>query len=229
MKQGILFILSIFIFTISDAQHNLDGVYQTQQDEVHFLWIFMDGYASKIQFKKDTYISSEGGTFQLKGNHLAISQEYQHPTAESVGETKTYDLKWAENGFTDASGKLWKKSEDFPQDLDGLWQISGRQNAEEFVKINHSGSRKTIKLLKDGYFQWIAIEPAQKKFYGTGGGRYKFKNGAYTENILFFSRDNSRVGAKLSFEGEIKNGDWHHRGKSSKGYPLHEVWTKVKK
>lgn len=48
----------------------------------------------------------------------------------------------------------------------------------------------------------------------------------YIQKILLsFSRYNSRVGAELSFEFAVKNGDWHHSGKSSKGDPIYEIWS----
>ncbi len=87
-------------------------------------------------------------------------------------------------------------------------------------------NRKTIKILVDGYFQWIAINPAQKGFYGTGGGYYQYDNNRYMEKIQFFSRDNNRVGQVLNFEGAIVDGVWHHKGKSSKGDDIYEIWSK---
>ena len=51
------------------------------------------------------------------------------------------------------------------------------------------------------------------------------KNGTYTEQIEFFSRDNSRVGAKLNFQYEIIENEWHHSGMSSKGAPIYEIWS----
>lgn len=77
-------------------------------------------------------------------------------------------------------------------------------------------------------FQWAAINPETKEFFGTGGGTYTFVNGKYTENIEFFSRDNSRVGASLSFKGEVKDGQWHHSGNSSTGNPIYEIWSREK-
>jgi hypothetical protein len=64
------------------------------------------------------------------------------------------------------------------------------------------------------------------KFSGTGGGRYTAKDGAYFETILYFSRDNSRVGAVLDFSYELKENDWHHRGKNSRGEPMYEIWAR---
>ena len=120
-------------------------------------------------------------------------------------------------------GIKWKR-ETRPQTLDGAWHITGRMKDGELHPIQHDGTRKTLKLLKDGWFQWFAIDPGKLAFLGTGGGHYTFQDGQYTEEVVFFSRDNSRVGAKLQFAGEMKDGAWHHSGKSSKGDPMYEVW-----
>ena len=88
------------------------------------------------------------------------------------------------------------------------------------------GARKTIKILSATHFQWIAINTETGEFFGTGGGNYSFKDGKYTENIEFFSRDPNRVGASLSFNAELKEGDWHHSGLSSKGDKIYEVWSR---
>jgi len=74
----------------------------------------------------------------------------------------------------------------------------------------------------------MAINTETKEFFGTGGGTYTFKDGKYTENIEFFSRDSSRVGASLSFDGSVNNNVWTHTGFSSRGEPIHEEWTKEK-
>jgi hypothetical protein len=58
-----------------------------------------------------------------------------------------------------------------------------------------------------------------------GGGTYTAKDGKYIENITFFSRDDSRVGASLDFNYEVIDGEWHHSGLSSKGDPIYEIWT----
>jgi hypothetical protein len=58
---------------------------------------------------------------------------------------------------------------------------------------------RTIKILSDGHFQWIAFNLATKEFSGTGGGTYPANNGVSTENMEFFSQDDSRLGASLEF------------------------------
>jgi hypothetical protein len=72
----------------------------------------------------------------------------------------------------------------------------------------------------------MAINTETKEFFGTGGGTYTFINGKYTENIEFFSRDSTRVGASLTFDGSVSGYVWTHKGLSSRGDPIHEEWTR---
>ena len=82
-----------------------------------------------------------------------------------------------------------------------------------------------MKMLSGTRFQWIAYNTETKQFMGTGGGTYTTVDGKYTENIEFFSRDDSRVGASLEFDFSFVDGNWYHKGFSSKGDPMHEIWT----
>ena len=88
--------------------------------------------------------------------------------------------------------------------------------------------RKTMKILSGSRFQWIAYNTETRQFMGTGGGTYLTVKGKYIEQIEFFSRDDSRVGAKLDFEFKLDNGEWNHMGFSSKGDPIHEIWIRRK-
>ena len=103
--------------------------------------------------------------------------------------------------------------------------MSGRYNNGEFRTRNTDLPRKTMKILIDGFFQWIAFNTETFKFSGSGGGEYETLDGKYIEIIQYFSRDDSRVGAELDFNYEVKNKDWYHSGFSSKGNPINEVWT----
>lgn len=110
--------------------------------------------------------------------------------------------------------------------MDGAWLFAtrGPDNGQE--RRGEESSRKTLKFLKDGTFQWIAYDTDSFKFSGTGGGNYRAKNGIYTEQITYFSRDSSRVGATLEFKYDLKGNDWNHTGTNSKGEPMYEIWTK---
>jgi len=109
--------------------------------------------------------------------------------------------------------------------LQGKWVMSGRYNNGEFRTRDTNLPRKTMKVLIDGFFQWIAFNTETFRFSGSGGGEYEAVDGKYIEKIQYFSRDDSRVGAELDFNYEVKEGDWYHSGLSSKGNPINEVWT----
>lgn len=204
----------ILLCVVCVAQPTIrEGVYKRTQNDIHTLLLLKDGYISEINFKDNSYISTRGGTFKEQENKIYIQVEYNDANQDHIGQTTELSLV----GFA--------KQPVIRQDLDALWRITGRMQNNEMITITR-GDRKTIKILVDGYFQWIAINPKEKGFYGTGGGTYTFQNNQYTENILFFSRDNSRVGKSLSFKGELKNKQWHHSGASSKGDPIHEIWSR---
>lgn len=112
------------------------------------------------------------------------------------------------------------------QDLDGEWLFATRGPDTGQDRRGEESSRKTLKFLKDGTFQWIAYDTESFRFSGTGGGSYSSKDGIYTEQIEFFSKDNSRVGATLEFNYELNENDWHHTGNNSKGEPMFEIWTR---
>ncbi|WP_291962366.1 hypothetical protein [Maribacter sp.] len=112
------------------------------------------------------------------------------------------------------------------QDLDGAWLFATRGPDNGQKRRGEENSRKTMKLLMDNTFQWIAYDTESFKFSGTGGGTYSAQNGVYKEHIEFFSKDNSRTGAQLEFNYQLKGNDWHHTGKNSKGEPMYEIWSK---
>ncbi|WP_140936742.1 hypothetical protein [Sphingobacterium lumbrici] len=216
------------LFTIpasSQSSSSLNGVYQAKTSNLNTLWLFADGYSSQIVYQDKAYLSTKGGPFKYDGKTLSISLEYSDQDSSEVGTTQELPIQLDGTNLKDQKGTVYKKQPAKVQDLDGVWRISGRKQGNEISTIRR-GDRKTIKILVDGYFQWVAINPAVKGFYGTGGGHYTHKDQQYTEHLLFFSRDNSRVGNHLNFKGEIKDNEWHHSGNSSKGDPLYEIWSR---
>ncbi|MBE8712847.1 hypothetical protein [Sphingobacterium hungaricum] len=226
MKKILILFLSIAfsITTYAQTAPNLTGVYHAKNNGNHELLLVIDGYSSFISYKDKEYFNTWGGPILLANNQLQIQVEFNDKDKEKVGQQVAIPIEMDGKNIK-ANNLTWVKQANKKQDLDGLWRITGRdQNGT--VSTIQRGDRKTIKLLVDGYFQWIAINPAEKGFYGTGGGTYKFSNSTYAETIIFFSRDNSRVGAELAFKGELKDGQWHHSGKSSKGDPIYEIWSR---
>ena len=224
MRNIIMTILAFAVGIPALVAQNLTGAYIANDGEDSHLILMIDGYISHSIYSKDTYKGTRGGTYKLDNNNLVVVCEYDDKNAENIGKTHLYPIE-IETSILYIQGTPLQKQVSKVQALDGLWRITGRKTNDGMQTIQR-GDRKTIKILVDGFFQWIAINPAEKGFYGTGGGKYSFDKGVYQENITFFSRDNSRVGASLNFEGKIENAQWHHSGKSSKGDPIHEIWSR---
>ncbi|MGJ1196103.1 hypothetical protein ACR777_11425 [Sphingobacterium spiritivorum] len=225
--RTLLFTLIITLCSLSPVsaqQPSLEGAYLSTKDGTTALWLFKDQYCTYTQFSENNFVYTWGGPLQTDSQGIRVAVEFNSQDPDKVGSKQLFKSKMTGNKLT-LNEQTYTRAAGKPQNLDGLWRITGRKEGENINSIKR-GDRKTIKILVDGYFQWIAINPAQKGFYGTGGGNYSFRDNQYTEKLLFFSRDNSRVGATLSFHGEIKGNDWHHSGKSSKGDPIFEIWSR---
>lgn len=178
------------------------------------------------------FIGAGGGTFAVSEGRYTETVEYDTRDSTRVGSSLAYGFNLAGNTLrltTQQGGRqveeTWERMDAGNSPLAGAWRIRERETQPGQMSVMQRGPRKTIKWLSGTRFQWAAINTETKQFFGTGGGTYTLQDGKYTEHIEFFSRDNSRVGASLTFDYEVKDGDWHHRGKSSTGNPIYEVWA----
>jgi len=190
--------------------------------------IMTDGYFSVGIFnpKENNFIGTFGGKWSANNGYLDITYEFNTMDKYTVGTDVStgYNLKGNKLTVLEEGSTWTRLDKGKPGKLMGAWLITGRKQGDE-MKTMKPGARKTMKILSGTRFQWIAYNTATREFMGTGGGTYTTKGGKYVENIDFFSRDNSRVGASLDFSFELKDGDWHHSGKSSKGNPIYEIWS----
>ena len=220
-------ILLIFSFKQED---NLTGAWQRSDGSMQEVLIFQDGYFTHTTYDKNhrKFVQTKGGTYSQNGAQLQTRIEFSTAQPKMVGETITFMAPISKNGLaTNIGGRttVWTRIDNGTGGLAGNWRITGRMNNGEVQQLQRT-ARKTLKILSGTRFQWIAINPETKEFFGTGGGTYTFNNGKYTERIEFFSRDSSRVGVTLTFDGNVSNNIWTHKGTSSAGAPLHEEWTR---
>ena len=221
------------LFCINTFAQSLVGAWEAtfERDgkQLRNVVIFSEGHqvATIYESESGAFLGTNGGTWSLEGNVLSETVEFDTDSPQRVGTTGAFEITLSKNEFAaKGSGLVWKRVDSgTPGELAGAWLISGRKRDGELRKRDTSGPRKTMKILSGTRFQWIAYNIETKEFMGTGGGTYTTVDGKYTENIEFFSRDNSRVGATLEFDYALKDGDWHHSGLSSKGQPIYEVWS----
>ncbi|WP_339713755.1 hypothetical protein [uncultured Kriegella sp.] len=210
------------------------GVYHTEQESdgqmIHHEIKLNSNYFVYTSYTTSppNFIKTVGGFYTVKNDILKVNLEF-NSDYETNGATQLalpYAMKGRNLVLQTADELTFELSAKIEQDLDGQWLFATRGPDKGQERRGEENSRKTLKFLMDGHFQWIAYDTKTFKFSGTGGGSFTSKNGVYTETISYFSKDNSRVGASLKFNYRIKNGDWHHTGKNSKGEPMYEIWAK---
>ena len=236
MKKLNIFLIIIF-FTNSLISQNLIGAWERIQKnesgikEKQIVIFSSNGYQSISIFNAENgnFIYTNGGTWKLNGDYLTEKVEFDTGNSERVGSEVTFEIIIKKNSLAVAGEKKWKRVDDGkPGKLEGAWLMQGRFRDGIKQLRNTDRPRKTMKILSGKRFQWIAYNTETKKFMGTGGGTYTTIDGKYTENIEFFSRDDSKSGLKLSFDFNLENEEWQHKGYSSKGDQLHEIWVKRK-
>lgn len=172
------------------------------------------------------FLWAKGGEYQAENYKEIIDFDTQN--SEVVGNVIDHQLSFLADDKIKISGdaeeQIWQRISSEENDLTGNWVITGRQRNGEMNTMT-PGDRRTIKILGGGRFQWVAFNSVTGDFFGSGAGTYVAKNGRYVETIDTFSRDKNRVGASLEFNYEVKDGKWHHSGKSSKGDEMYEIWS----
>lgn len=242
MKNVFVFLAAfsvVLFFHIDDAEAQgnkatIVGAWQSGTPENETTMICSDKYFSVAIYDKKNkkFIGTYGGSYRLDGDRYVITMEFHSINPETVGNeySGSFDLQKGALTVEQESGRTeYKRIDDgTPGKLAGAWLITGRVRDGEMTEMT-PGARRTMKILSGTRFQWIAYNVETGEFSGTGGGTYTTRNGKYTENIEFFSRDNSRVGASLTFDFALEDGAWRHKGLSSKGDPINEVWTRREK
>ena len=229
--------LSFILISISFVvtAQSLVGAWETTMtkdsgESVRNVVIFSEGYQVSTNYDARTgkFMNTNGGSWSLNGDILTEVVEFDTRDSTRVGTEISFKITIEDNELSaDEYDFSWTRIDDgSPGKLQGAWLMSGRVRNGEVRTRDTNRPRKTMKILSGTRFQWIAYNTETKQFMGTGGGTYTTVDGKYTENIEFFSRDDSRAGMSLEFDYELINGAWHHKGFSSKGDPMHEIWSR---
>ena len=233
MKKVIVLLICIFSSFGIKAQSFIGAWerYHTSEngEQLKSVVVYSDGYQVTTTYDSKTgkFISTNGGSWNLVGDTITEKIEFDSNNSERVGTELSFEVFINDSimGIVESEMKFKRIDNGVPGKLQGAWLMSGRIRDGETQLRDTSRPRKTMKILSGTRFQWIAYNTETKQFMGTGGGSYTTSNGEYTENIKFFSRDDSRVGASLIFNYSLIDGKWHHSGLSSKGGPIDEIWS----
>jgi hypothetical protein len=235
-------LMLLTLFSTSVHAQNLSGAWKLMNQNgkpvaEECIKIYSEGYFMVGVYAADgAFVRAAGGNYTASGN--AYTEVFDFNTADSaqVRKPNTFSFSLKDDELTleakmdgEVLKETWKKVDGTTTALNGAWRFGARVNDEGVAGQRRGGDspRQTIKILSGKYFQWAAFNYETKQFSGTGGGTYAIENNQYTETIRFFSRDNSRAGMSLTFEMKLDGTDWYHKGKSTTGNPVSEVWEKM--
>jgi hypothetical protein len=221
------FLIILFLFSQKAQAQSIAGAWKNTSDTTQTLILATENYITISEYSTNgnKFIKAFGGKYEVtKTEEILIDLSFHSTKPELVGSLASHNISIKKKNFN-VFDREFEKTSEKSNALSGLWRITSILRNGAMSEMQ-KGPRKTLKIMAGGYFQWFAINTTTSEFFGTGGGIYTLKANTYTEEIVFFSRDNTRVGAKLSFGVEINSTTWTHSGKSSKGDPLKEIWEK---
>jgi len=233
MKNIYVVLICILLSVSANSQSFIgawEGYHESEKGvKIKTVVTFAEGYQVMTRYEANSgkFITTNGGSWKLSGNTMTEKIEFDSSNPELVGSEVSFEvfISDSEMGIVGRKMKLKRIDNGTPGKLQGAWLMSGRIRDGKTQMRDTSGPRKTMKVLSGTRFQWIAYNTKTKKFMGTGGGTYTTINGKYKEKIEFFSRDDSKAGISLTFDYTLKDGTWNHKGFSSKGAAMHEIWS----
>ena len=230
MKK-LLFILMILPFISLGQQASFLGAWGLEDASAKITVLLTEHIFSlnRYHIADKKFLGSEGGTWRKEGNDLVLTYEWSSTDTSKVGKEFKTSIRIANSElrlglFTHVLKKL---DEGKLGALRGEWIISGNYNNNVVSKRpSPFYPRRTMKILTDNHFQWVAFNVKTKEFFGTGGGTYTTsEEGKYVETIEFFTKAASSIGKSVEFTYSFIDGDWRHKGQKSTGGPLDECWT----
>lgn len=226
----VFMLVGILSFSFKTLPDNglINGAYRLENGTVEQVLIFNDGYFMHTTFDKSKkqLIQTRGGAYKYSENKIDATIEFNPKNKDEIGQTKTYSFAVNKRRLTsniNGMKETWKMLDNGKGTMVGTWRSSGRMQDGKVV-LSPPRARKTFKILSGSRYQWAAINAETKEFFGTGGGSYTYANGKYTETLDFFTKDSTRVGASLTFDGKVEGDLWHHSGLSSQGAKMYEIW-----
>ena len=132
--------------------------------------IYSDNFFSSTKYDKDNkkFLSTYGGTYLLDEEGYYEVIEFNSNDSSLVGDT-IYISRISinlnnDNGLMQLDGEKYEKFKNYNSILSGSWLMSGIERGGEIRMRDVNRSRKTMKILAGGRFQWIAYDINKKDF-----------------------------------------------------------------
>ncbi|MBT8182405.1 MAG: hypothetical protein KJO53_12540, partial [Eudoraea sp.] len=138
------------------AQDSLNGLSRTHELKIDNTYFIHTIYAKSPA----GFVKTIGGFYSLENNVLTVKLEFNSDYEEDTTTSVELPVEIVKEGLVlvGDTNLNFKKDPSFEQQLDGKWLFATRGPDEGQERRGESNSRKTMKFLSDGHFQWIAYD-----------------------------------------------------------------------
>jgi len=199
--------------------------------------LYSNSYFTSAAYEKDSgkFLEAKGGTYALTKLSYKEHLEIDSNEPEHSGTTEEYSIQLNEANMTITNLKtgdveVWEKFDDADNyQMAFCWRIHKKRDEgdADWRTITYA-PRKTLKMITNKRYQVLALNSETGQFVGSSGGTWSGSGDNYTENIEFFSKDQSNVGRSLEFKQTFQDGLWLHTGKTTKNETMEEKWHRYK-
>jgi hypothetical protein len=199
--------------------------------------LYSNSYFTSAAYEKATgkFLEAKGGTYALTKLSYKEHLEIDSNEPEHSGTSVEYSISLIDNTMTITNLKtgeveIWEKFDEADNyEMAFCWRIHmKRDEGDPNWRTIKYVPRKTLKMLTNSRYQVLALNSETGQFVGSSGGTWSGEGDNYTENIEFFSKDQSNVGRSLEFKRTFQDGLWLHTGKTTKGESMEEKWHRYK-
>jgi hypothetical protein len=114
-------------------------------------------------------------------------------------------------------------------DISGTWKLeSYRYGSASSAFTIAAANMPRLKLITNNSFQWASYDASTKKILESAGGSYTLEGDTYTEMLNYGYKMETYVGTNSIFRIKVEDDILFLSGKLSTGYPIEEVWQRVK-
>jgi hypothetical protein len=129
--------------------------------------------------------------------------------------------------FRGADSGSEKKSK--KPDITGSWKLeSYKYGTSSGAFASADAGIPRIKLITGNSFQWVHFDASTKRIVKSAGGSYTLEGDAYTEMLEYGLNMEQYIGTQSVFKVKVEKDVLFISGKLSTGYPIEEVWQRVK-
>ena len=204
--------------------HSLSGTWQFRDPAgATVLLTLADQYLIQTTYEPTRFVATTGGSCQQEGDRLKLLVEFDTGDSSRVGRVEQSTLTIRNNQLVltgPGRSQTFTRVDEPTTPLTGLWRITGRANETGQLTAMPRGPRKTLKLLTGSRFQWVAINPQTKQFFGTGAAPIPCTTATIPKPLISFRATTAGWASRLPSTRPLIRTNGSIAGKAQRAVPF---------